>query len=176
MNSTSIDLNFRALLRVKNVTLACAKNPAKRFLVLLSIWPKINYYFFELNRFSCNLLCASFTRRIAHMQKGTFQNIQEPFQKKQLRFYFFTWRSREAAINRSRVSATSEWNHGPSVPTFFSRLPPRCNWPFAAAVRWPARDPSPWTQMPRASRIPVSVRMNFLISWQMRLEVGHTFV
>jgi hypothetical protein len=29
--------------------------------------------------------------------------------------------------------------------------------------------------MPRASRIPVSARINFLISWQMRLEMGAFF-
>jgi hypothetical protein len=44
------------------------------------------YYFFEQNRFSCNLLCTLFTRRIAHMQKGAFQNIQEPFQKSNSNF------------------------------------------------------------------------------------------
>jgi hypothetical protein len=44
------------------------------------------YYSFEQNRFSCNLLCASFARRITHMQKGAFQNIQEPFQKSNSNF------------------------------------------------------------------------------------------
>ena len=44
------------------------------------------YYCFEQNRFSCNSLCASFTRRIAHMQKGAFQTIQEPFQKSNSNF------------------------------------------------------------------------------------------
>ena len=58
--------------------------------------------FFERNRFSCNLLCASFTRQIAHMQKGAFQNIQEPFQKSNSNFT-----SLRGALERLRSTAVA---------------------------------------------------------------------
>ena len=44
------------------------------------------YIIFEQNQLSFNLLRASFTRRIARMQKGAFQNIEEPFQKSNSNF------------------------------------------------------------------------------------------
>ena len=59
--------------------------------------------FFEQNRFSCNFLCTSFTRRIAHMQKGAFQTIQEPFQKSNSNFLLFVALSRGCDQPQSRL-------------------------------------------------------------------------
>ena len=59
------------------------KKPRKpyRFRPLYERDPLTSYDNFRPLDITRNLLCASFTRRIAHMQKSAFQNIQEPFQK-----------------------------------------------------------------------------------------------
>jgi hypothetical protein len=134
------------------------------------------YYVFEQTRFSCSLLCASFTWRIAHMQKGAFQHIQEPFQKK----HNSNFTSLRSALERLRSTAVASPPRQSGTAGLLLRPSSRaCLHAAPGHLRRLHGDPPETQALQRRcrarQRIPVSARMNFLISWQMRLEVGAPF-
>jgi hypothetical protein len=95
------------------------------------------FYYFR-TFFLKQLLAACFihTANSAHAKERVSKH-PGTISKKNLKYYFFCVAlSRGCDQPQSRLRhVREEWNHGSSVATFFSRLPPRSTWPFAAAAR-----------------------------------------